>query len=167
MFKIVRGFGILEKGAPYLIVTANIWENHIYLERFIFVVKEDESSITLLLPLRTEIGTRLGVFPDKPKFELDKILEEEITLAKQYYCKWLYEQIGDRAFSQARQALWHENNEIVPFVLMFYKLGKEEQKKIVHIWENSNCAELGDFMRTIVNLRLNIEKNDISGKETA
>jgi hypothetical protein len=158
MFKIVRGFGILEKGTPYLIVTANIWENHIYLERFIFVVKEDESSITLLLPLRTEIGTGLGVFPDKPKFELDKILEEEITLAKQYYCKWLYEQVGDRAFSQVRQALWQENNEVIPFALMFYKLGKEEQKKIVQIWENSNCTELEDFMRTIVNLRLNVER---------
>lgn len=167
MFKIVRGFGILEKGTPYLIVTANIWENNIYLERFIFVANEDESSITLLSPLRTEIGTGLGAFPDKPKFELDKILEEEITLAKQYYCKWLYEQIGDRAFSQVRQALWQENNEIMPFALMFYKLNKEERKKIVQIWESSNCTDLGDFMRTIVNLRLNIEKSDISGKGTA
>lgn len=166
MFKIARGFGVLEKGTPYLIVTANIWENVIYLERFIFIVGQDEASATILPPLRTEIGTRLGSFPDEPKFELDKLLEEELSLSKQYYCNWLYERIGDRAFSQVRQAVWQENNEIIPFALMYYKLNQEDRKKVIQIGESTICGDLKNFIRTITNLRLTIERGDVSNGKT-
>ncbi|MDP3041497.1 MAG: hypothetical protein Q8N62_02000 [Candidatus Omnitrophota bacterium] len=158
MFKIARGFGILEKGIPYLIVTANIWENVIYLERFIFIVGQDETLTIILPPLRTEISTRLGTFPDEPKFELDKLLEEELSLTKQHYCSWFYEQIGDRAFSQLRHAAWQENNEIIPFALMYYKLNQEDRKKVIQIEESTICEDLKNFMKTIANLRLIIKE---------
>jgi len=157
MFKIVRGFGVLEKGIPYLIVTANIWENDIFLERFIFVVREDGSSITVLSPLRTKISTGLGSFLNSSEFELDKFLKEELSLAKQHYCSWLYEQIRDQAFLEARQSTWRENNEIIPFALMYYKLSQEDRRKIIEIREMTICEDLKNFIGTIINLRLSIE----------
>jgi hypothetical protein len=160
MFKTARGFGVLEKGNPYLIVSITRWQNTIIeLEQFSFIVGPDEASITILPSLRTEVKTRLGPFPENPKFESEKLLENELILSKQHYLRWLYEQIGDKAFAQAREVVWQETNEIVPFALMYFKLNNEERIKLKQLLENTYCEELKDFIEKVFNLKLNIEKS--------
>jgi len=162
MFKIARGFGVLEKGIPYLIVTVTFWQNTIIeLEQFGFVVGPGGTSITILPGLRTEIKTKLGPFPEDSKLEAEKLLNEELILAKQHYSSWLYGQIGDKAFVQVREMGWEETLEILPFALMCFSLSDEERGKLKHLLGSSCCEELKSFIEKVLNLRLNIEKKSI------
>lgn len=159
MFKIARGFGVLEKGIPYLIVTVTFWQNTIIeLGQFGFVVEPGETSIIILPGLKTDITTRLGPFPENQKFKEEELLKEELILARQRYASWLHEQIGDKAFVQVREMGWEETSEMLPFALMYFNLGDEERGKLQQLLRSSNCEEFRGFIESILNLRLRIEK---------
>ena len=161
MYKITRGWGILEKGIPYLIVTATNWKDkNVELEKFILIVEQNKTSGMVLLSSRTRISSELGTLPKNPPLQLAKLLDEELLWAKRHYCSWLYEQIGDKAFAQIRDAVWQENNEIIPFALMYYKLNQEARKKIAQITENTYCEELRSFIGAVADLKLTVEKED-------
>jgi len=159
MFIIARGQGFLEKGTPWLIVTVTFWKDQIiYLEQLSFVVDPDETSITILPGLKTDITTRLGSLTGNQEFQEEKLLKEELILAKQRYASWLHEQIGDGAFVQAREMNWEETLEIIPFSLMYFNLKDEERGKLKQLLGSSNCEEFRGFIQSILNLRLRIEK---------
>jgi hypothetical protein len=159
MFKIARGFGALEKGTPYLIVTVTFWQDRIIeLEQFGFVVEPGETSVTMFPGLKTDITTRLGPFPENPKFEAEELLKEELILAKQRYSSWLYGQISDKAFAQIRGMVWEEVSEVLPFALMYFSLSEEDRGKLKQLLGSSSCEELKSFIGNILNLRLNMEK---------
>jgi hypothetical protein len=161
MFKIIQGLFALEKGMPYLIVTVNMWQDQIIeLKQFVFVVGHDETSITTVYDLKTEIGTKLGLFPEKGKSGLEKLLESELGLAKQNYSKWLYEQIGEKAFAQVRTIVWEDYRDIMPFAVMYFKLKEESRQKIIQLAQDTRCGDLKDFISKVLGLRLAIEKTE-------
>ncbi len=162
MYKIVRGLGILEQKEPFLIVTATNWrDKNIDLERFILLVEhKKEDSEAILLSVKTRISTVSGILPENPKFELDVLLEEELLCAKQHYYNWMHKQIGDKAFAQNRNVFWQENNGIIPFALMYYKLNQKSHEKVTQIARNTFCKDLRGFLETVANLRLTVEKED-------
>jgi len=162
MFKIARGCGVLEKGIPYLIVSVTFWQNTVIeLEQFGFVVGSDGATVTILPGLRTDIKTRIGPFPKTTEFEADKLLDEELILAKEHYSSWLYKQIGDKAFDQIHEMGWKEANEILPFALMYFSLNNEERERLRKLLENSICEELEGFLEIVIDLRLIVEKKSI------
>jgi len=153
MFKIARGYGVLEKGVPYLIMAVTPWKDKtIELEIFILIVEQNEVSGIVFVPIKTRISSRLGTLPKDFQLDLTKLLEEEFLLAKQHYCNWLYEQIGDRAFAQVRQMSWQEDIAIIPFALMYYKLSKESRTKIIQAVDQSFSDDLIEFIKTVENL---------------
>ena len=162
MFIITRGQGVLEKSTPWLIVTVTFWKDRIiYLEQLSFVVDLNGTSITILPGLKTDITTRLGPFPADQRFEEEKLLKEELILAKQHYSSWLHGQMGDKAFVQVREMGWEETSEILPFALMYFSLSDEERGKLKHLLGSSCCEELKNFIGKVLDLRLNIEKESI------
>lgn len=162
MFIIARGHGVLEQGAPWLIVTVTFWQNQIIeLEQMGFEVNPAGTSVTILPGLKTDIKTLSGSFPENQKLEAEKLLKEELILAKQNYANWLHEQIGDKAFVQIQEMSWEESLEIIPFSLMYFKLTDEERRKLKSLLGKSSCEDLRNFIGNILNLRLNIEKKSI------
>ncbi|MEW5894462.1 MAG: hypothetical protein AB1650_01705 [Candidatus Omnitrophota bacterium] len=159
MFKIARGFGAVEKGVPYVIVTATLWkEFFIYLERFILIVDEGRDPEVVIQPLRTKISLSQEISSLGDEWDLNKLLEEEFLLAKYTYQKWLFEQIGDKAFSQFRQMVWQEDNNGLFFPLMCYRLKRESKNNIVNILLDSCSEELKEFVNKVRMLRLQIEQ---------
>jgi len=162
MFIIARGNVVLQKGTSWLIVSVTFWQDKIIeIEQFSFVVNPDGVSITILPDLKIDITTRLGSFPENQKFKAEKLLKEELALAKQRYASWLFEQIGDKAFVQVREMGWEEISEIIPFSLMYFSLNDEERGKLKQLLLSSCCEELKNFFGNILNLRLSIEKKSI------
>lgn len=155
MFKIARGFGALERGVPYVFVTAGLWaDKHIDLERFIFIVEQDGMVGSELLSLKTRISSGVRTLSRDPSLDINKILEEELLLAKQHYGKWLYDRVGEKAFAQIRQIIWQENVEISNFALMYYKLNTETRDRVSREIGGSNCVDLNRFIDVVRGLRL-------------
>ncbi|MDP2653105.1 MAG: hypothetical protein Q8Q08_03640 [Candidatus Omnitrophota bacterium] len=158
MYKIIRGCGIVEKGAPYLIVTASQWQDqNIDLERFILVVGPKEAAEVIL---RTRISSDLRGLPKDPALDLAKLLEEEILLAKAHYGSWLYAQIGDKAFIQMGNLVWQEVKDIESFALVCYRFNQEARRRLKEVADNSFCEELRRYIGRVSNLRLIIEEKE-------
>jgi hypothetical protein len=136
-FIIYKSNFLLREGTPYIIAAGGFYNRNIYGEGHVLILSPyHEPALFNLEPTH---------FPKDVGFELSNILKAQFEFGKEKLTRWLFGQIGDKAYAEVRRLEWEVIDDIEHLAVLL-RSDRRVFEKFGDIVKTSNCAALERFV---------------------